>query len=215
MNLEKHIAELHKDVHPQRADPGHTAWAEDVIKSHIKREFGIRNVLDVGCGEGFCAPAFKSLGMVWEGVSWDQEDIDRGESKGITIKRMDMSFLDYRDNSFDLIFARHTLEHSPMPLITLLEWYRVSRKYLLVVLPSPDYWGIKGLNHYFVLPKDYWWYLFERAGWLCIRDIDFLTTDKRFEEFHLPDKPPPQRKWVGPPKVVEYRLLFRKRHDTA
>lgn len=215
MNFEKHLAELHKDIYSQQADPGHTAWAKDVVFGFITKNLGIKSVLDVGCGSGFCAPIFRSQGINWEGISWNEKDIDTGIENNITIKKMDMSFLDYPDNSFDLIFARHILEHSPMPLITLLEWYRVSRKYLLVVLPAPDYWGIKGINHYFVLPKDYWWYLFERANWLCIKDDDFLTTHKRFEEFHLPDKPKSERAWVGPPKAVEYRLLFRKKHDTT
>ena len=46
------------------------------------------------------------------------------------LKNADYNFLEYPDNSFDLVFSRHSLEHSPFPVLTLMEWYRVARDFM-------------------------------------------------------------------------------------
>ena len=210
-HLDKYLDELEKDIYPQPADPGHTAWAEDAIKelcSGIK----FKSVLDVGCGEGFCSPIFTSkFNAFYTGVTLGEEDYKVAKSYGRNVHKDDISFLSYEDERFDLVFARHILEHSPMPLITLMEWYRVSKKYLALVMPAWEYWGKAGRNHYSVLDKERLAFLIDRAGWNIIFEIDFTTSDKLFLDFWLPDAPPEERVWHEEEKPVEYRYLLQKR----
>lgn len=42
------------------------------------------------------------------------------------------------DKSVDFVFASHVLEHIPDPIGALLEWMRVARRYVLLVLPHRD-----------------------------------------------------------------------------
>lgn len=199
-HIDRYLNTLSVDIYPQPPDPGHTAWAKDAIDRMIPGH-GIGSALDVGCGEkNFCRTFFYKHGVEWVGIDFLRDGID-------------MSFLPYPDNSFDLIFARHVLEHSPMPLITLLEWYRVSRRFLFVILPTPEHWQVHGRNHYYVLGEDNWWVLFHNAGWKII-DRDYLwTEDEIFVENYLPhvkDKEERKRLWIKEPQRVEFRYMLEK-----
>jgi ubiquinone/menaquinone biosynthesis C-methylase UbiE len=92
---------------------------------------------------------------------------------------MDFTFLEYPDNYVDLIFARHSLEHSPMPLITLMEWARVSQNWLGIVLPAPEWYTYRGLNHYSVMNMEQIHNLLDVAGWNVMwEDIRMLPPNK-------------------------------------
>jgi SAM-dependent methyltransferase len=47
--------------------------------------------------------------------------------------------LPFSDNSYDFVLASHVLEHLPDPIAALDEWARVASRYVLIVLPQPDY----------------------------------------------------------------------------
>ena len=68
------------------------------------------------------------------------------------------------------MFARHALEHSPFPILSLMEWHRVSKQHLVIVNPNPDYWGWAGRNHYAVANLTQLKFYLERAGWLLVKD---------------------------------------------
>lgn len=161
--IDRYLDELEKDIYPQPPDQLHTARAEDAIDwglNHISDR--IDTVLDVGCGEGFCAEFFDGYGINWTGISLGDSDIKKSE---VEIIRMDISFLIFEDESYDMIFSRHVLEHSPMPLLTLMEWHRVSKTWLLLILPDPQYLTYVGRNHYSVMPPTHVRWLLRRAGW--------------------------------------------------
>ena len=103
----------------------------------------VQTILDVGSGE-------KDLGFT--------EMVDLG-------KGCDFHWLDYEDGSFDLIWARHALEHSPMPYFALREWYRVSKQYLLVVVPEVSEYIANYPGHYSCLSEEMWEALFKKSGW--------------------------------------------------
>lgn len=191
-----YIDKLHQQCYEQPSDDGHTDWARDAIYNLIP--FDTDKVLDVGCGSGFAEELFANVG-----VEWDGQDFFRDGS--------DFSFLPYKDKSYDLIFARHVLEHSPMPLISLMEWHRISRKYAIIILPAPEYWNVYGRNHYYCLPKDNWWNLFDVAGWKIVDDQDFTTSHPLFMKHYMVENEPKDRIWHGPPKTVEFRYLLEKK----
>lgn len=205
-HINKYLDALSKDIYAQPSDAGHLDWAMD-LKRLIPFKH-IETVLDVGCGDGVIG---KNLfaGRSIAGITLNEIDFDNHVYWPVYL--CDMSFLDFKDESFDLIFARHTLEHSPMPLLTLMEWYRVSSKYLLLVLPTPEYWGYGGKNHYYVLDKQNWETLLSRAEWKVLEYEEFLTTDPAFLRHYKPDEEDRERiHWEGKPKIVEYRWLLEK-----
>jgi ubiquinone/menaquinone biosynthesis C-methylase UbiE len=120
--------------------------------------------LDVGCGQGDGQPWFEEIGVKYTGVTLG-EDYVVAQRNNRNVLLQDFSFLDFPDNSFDMIFARHSLEHSPMPLLTLMEWNRVGKSFLCLILPQPKYWKWAGRNHYSVMSRSTALFLLHRAGW--------------------------------------------------
>lgn len=186
---------LARDIYLQPEDPGHTALARKVIDTWMSRMTTCKSVLDVGCGEGFCQPMFERWGIQYEGVCLG-EDFIVAQERGRNVKKMDFSFLEYEDESFDLIFARHSLEHSPMPLLTLFEWERVARYWLGIVLPHPDWYGFKEKNHYSVMYHDQVFNLLDRAGWKVLwDDVDYLPVKDKITD-NNPEGLTPHELWL-------------------
>jgi SAM-dependent methyltransferase len=50
----------------------------------------------------------------------------------------DGAALPLEDGSFDFVLASHVVEHMPDPIAALLEWGRVARRHVLVVVPRRD-----------------------------------------------------------------------------
>jgi SAM-dependent methyltransferase len=188
------------------------------------------SVLDVGCGQAFMAPLFSRHGFYWTGVTiGDDYKSARaflsGQNMSLDlVHEADMTFLPFEDNEFDLIFARHVLEHSPFPIITLMEWHRVAKEtgWLCLVAPAPHFWLSGGRNHYSIVPlKNLEWWL-RRSGW---EPVHYLNFDNRMESFlkHLTVIPPQVRKMSRdkiidqaseiveryPEGPVEYRIICR------
>ena len=181
-HIDQYINQLYRDVYPQPDDSGHTELAKKVINHWLARMTTCHSVLDVGCGTGFCQPFFEKWDVKYEGICLGDDFID-ATNHGRNVKKMDFSFLDYEDNSFDLIFSRHSLEHSPMPLLTLMEWGRVARSWLGLVLPAPEWYTFSGRNHYSVMNLEQIKNLLEVSGWsLMWESVDYQTWNKDTQE---------------------------------
>jgi SAM-dependent methyltransferase len=179
-NLNYYLNKLLLDVYPQPPDAGTTALIKDVMDKWIVNMTTCKSVLDIGCGATAVAEQFFTpLGMEYTGIALG-EDAVNAQSLGYNVKIMDMSFLEFEDGSFDLIFARHVLEHSPMPLLTLMEWSRVARHWLCVIVPKASHFGRTGMNHYSVLEEDHWLWLMDRAGWRPMWEDHFHEQEMRF-----------------------------------
>ena len=165
-NWNGYLDELMDDVYPSPADDGHTALLTNYMGRWGKYFKGAKNVLDVGCGDDAIAePFFRGLGISYLGISIGA-NVDLLASKGRCVVNTDFNFLsDFVSESFDLVFSRHSLEHSPAPLLSLMEWHRVSSKYLGLIVPNPADTTFVGRNHYSVANSHQmvWW--LRRAGW--------------------------------------------------
>lgn len=166
-HIDSYLDRLIESVYPQPEDIGHTALAKESINAFMPLMEGVTTVLDAGCGEGFCEQFFQEWDVTYRGVCLG-EDYRVATSKGRWVYESDFSFLPFDDNKFDLVYSRHSLEHSPMPLLTLMEWYRVTKRYVALVLPAPEHWRYGGRNHYFVLNRRQWKVLFEAAGFVVM-----------------------------------------------
>jgi len=193
-NIDKYLDGLALDVYPQPPDPGHSQLALESIQWIDGLTNGLKSVLDLGCGEGFCQTYFEGVGLEYTGVCL-QTDFHQARDKGRNVFDIDYSFLPFEDSSYDLLFSRHSLEHSPFPLLTLMEWHRVCNKHLALILPAPEYWGKVGRNHYFVLEKDQWKALFNTVGFEIVseRDKSMLMIPENGEQ------------------VIEYWFLLEKK----
>lgn len=166
-HIDEYLNELAGDVYPQPPDAWHTEAAMHVLNTWIA-QLDLATVLDIGCGaEAFVEPFFKERNIYYAGVSLG-DDYITARAADKEVYDMDMSFLDFWDDTYDLIWARHVLEHSPMPLLTLMEWHRVSSKYLCLIVPNPDYFTAAGRNHYSVFSARHIAWLLRRAGWKIV-----------------------------------------------
>ena len=163
-HIDQYLNGLLGDIYEQPEDTGHTTLAEEVIALWGNRLSDCKKVLDVGCGTGFCQPFFERYGIEYDGICLGN-DLELAKQAGHNVKKMDFNFLEYADASFDLVFSRHSLEHSPMPILSLMEWHRVSKNWLGLVLPAPEHWTYKGLNHYSVMNEEQVLSILPRAGW--------------------------------------------------
>ena len=230
------------DVYSQPSDEGHTEWATHAVKWILEEVYGgmprrfRRKVLDVGCGQGFMCRVFEAMGFEWTGVTIGEDVKIAGENLGklgkdpFKVNDADMTFLPFEDGRFDLIFARHVLEHSPFPIITLMEWRRVVRDdgHLCLVAPASHNWGYRGKNHYSIVPMSLlnWWT--ERAGWHTIHEFTFTNRDPLYlkhlepyqDGYKFPYKYPPPPKTKEeilesyPEGPVEFRLICKAGEET-
>jgi SAM-dependent methyltransferase len=188
---DQYLNKLYGEIYPQPEDDGHTHLAEKVINHWMSRMTTCHSVLDVGCGTGFCQPLFEKWGVEYKGIALG-EDVLQAQSLGRNVSRMDFSFLDYPDNHVDLIFSRHSLEHSPMPLLTLMEWNRVSTNWLGIVLPAPEWYTFRGRNHYGVMLIEQVENLLDVAGWNPLwKNVDVLPPD-----LDKPNEVKPHEYWI-------------------
>jgi ubiquinone/menaquinone biosynthesis C-methylase UbiE len=93
---------------------------------------------------------------------------------------MEQSFLDFPDGSFDLVWARHCVEHSVMPFFTLRGFRRILKPggYLYLEVPAPDttFHHETNPNHYSVLSRSGWQSLLKRSGFAMRWEDDFTFT---------------------------------------
>lgn len=170
--IDRYLDNLTSDVYEQPEDNGHTALARKAVR-WMKIPDCV-SVLDVGCGTGFCQEFFENRKINYTGVCLGRDYVVAQEEKH-NVLEMDYNFLEFEDDSFDMVFSRHSLEHSPFPILTLMEWHRVARKYLGLVMPNPDNYTFVGRNHYSVAnPHQIVWWM-RRAGWKLLQARLFTT----------------------------------------
>jgi ubiquinone/menaquinone biosynthesis C-methylase UbiE len=128
-----------------------------------------QSILDIGCGQGYGMLKFKELGCTSiQGITLSPEDVKASQDRGFVCTQQDMSFTDFDKESFDFLFVRHALEHSPYPLLTLKEFYRITKAgggaYIEMPSPKCDRPLETYDNHYSIMGPRQWVELMKRAG---------------------------------------------------
>lgn len=142
-------------------------------------------LLDVGCGNGGAMERMRDLGLTdLTGLTLSHDDAEAARAKGFHVDEVDMSFTDYADTQFAWLFVRHALEHSPFPLLTLLEFNRILALggMAYIEMPSPKCTRLLENydNHYSIMGQRQWSELMKRAGF-DIKDmgeINFTVHNK-------------------------------------
>lgn len=170
---------IRADIYPEPPDQGHVRVIYEVLEQ-INRKWGLRgkHVLDVGCGAGVALEKLGEYGAVAKGLTFG-DDFVACKRKGLDVLEMDMSFLEFPDESFDLVWARHSLEHSLFPYFTLHVLFSVLRPggLLYAELPAPDTSANHQLNpnHYSCLTRSSWLSLFKRVGFDIADSFDIAV----------------------------------------
>ncbi|MDB5441678.1 MAG: Methyltransferase type 11 [Phenylobacterium sp.] len=180
--LDAFLGKLHGDIYPETPTEGHSTITREMF-SRLQQQLPLppaAAVLDVGCGQGVGLELFKAAGLQPLGITLGP-DVEACRAKGLDVVEMDLSFLDFEDGRFDMVWCRHALEHSVFPFFTLSEMHRVLKPggVLYVEVPAPDTScrHQTNPNHYSVLGKSMWMELIRRTGFpeIIALDIHFPT----------------------------------------
>jgi SAM-dependent methyltransferase len=95
-------------------------------------------LLDVGCGGGHFLAAAAEDG--WSGIGTDlsHQACHVAHASGLTAFQADSAVLPFRNNSFEALSLINVLDHSPDPLETIGEAYRVLRPGGRLVIRIPN-----------------------------------------------------------------------------
>ena len=181
--LEQFLDKLAADTYPEPDTPFHSGLTERMLSAFLDKHPlpDEARVLDVGCGQGVALRLFSAKGYKPTGITLNDDDLNVCRENGFDVQRMDQSFLDFDDQSFDLVWCRHCLEHSAIPYLTLHELFRVLREggYAYIEVPAPDTASKhqSNRNHYSVLGQAAWLDLIGRVGFAVesVQQIDFTT----------------------------------------
>ena len=110
----------------------------EVMSTFFQRS--IKRILVVGCGSG------REAGMLSRAFGADVVGIDLGDdytfdhegAAPAKLVMMDAREMNFPDNSFDMVFSFHTLEHIPGPQIALAEMSRVLRPGGVYLIGTPN-----------------------------------------------------------------------------
>lgn len=175
--LSAFIDRLASDLYPEKPSELHNDITAKVIR-HMAGKYPIcagTKILDVGCGQGVALEHFKKMGAKALGITLGDDDIAACRALGFDVRKMDQSFLDFTDDAYDAIWARHVIEHSVFPLFTLAGFYRVLMPggllYLEVPSPDTDCHHEINPNHYSVLTRSSWRAHIIRSGFVIDEEL--------------------------------------------
>ena len=142
-------------------------------------------VYDIGCGSGYFMEKMRDAGYAnLIGLTMDDADIANCNAKQLTVLKQDFTFSDIESSSVDLIFCRQAIEHSPFPVLTLMEFNRIaklgSKVYIEVPAPDMDRKHEENFNHFSIMGLKMWKALFDRTGFHIdyAEPYDFSVTDE-------------------------------------
>lgn len=134
---------------------------------------GAERILDLGCGDGKTTEVIADLYPKAEviGLTANEKEVQNSKSS-IKIIFGDAHNLPWTKSSFDVVFARHILEHCIAPLVVLQEINRILKMggQAIICVPGIEKeWLLKMEDHYSVLPPKLWEKLFIDCGFNITR----------------------------------------------
>lgn len=140
-NIEKiHRSQNYQSKEFVKANRDNTRQFIKAFQIVTKLDFKDKKVLDIGFGVGDALEKFTEEGAKPVGICINIEEIESATKKGYEVYKMDQNFMTFEDNTFDIIWSRHCLEHSIMPYYTLNEYKRVMKPgaFIYVEVPAPE-----------------------------------------------------------------------------
>jgi SAM-dependent methyltransferase len=180
-------------VYSEGPSPYHQSITRDVVDRFVipMNLPKTAAILDLGCGPGYFLDTMRQHGYTnVVGVSLSADDVELCQRNGHQVRRSDMNFLSDPAESIDMLFCRHSLEHSPFPYITLLEYNRIlkpgGRLYIEVPAPDCERQHEDNRNHYSIMGRTMWTELLKRSGFdVAWYDYEFPVQFAGSEETFL------------------------------
>lgn len=94
---------------------------------HTPRFLSGHRALDIGCGNGKFLNKLRNLGWDAQGVEFNQGAVAVCRDNGLTVHHGDLHSAGFSDACFDLVTARHVIEHIPDPNAFMSEVARILR----------------------------------------------------------------------------------------
>ena len=199
MNYQKFLEyqrRAHSTVYSEQAGGFHDDIIIELAQKFLPTLASDKNALivDIGCGPGLFMQAARDIGYTnLLGVTLSNTDHSVCTNQGFQTLNNSMSDLDITDNTVDVVWCRHALEHSAFPLFTLYEFYRVlstqGRVFIEVPAPNNERLAMHEFNpnHYSILGDKMWAGLFEKAGFDLVNDYVY-NNKVEFENRQVDEK---------------------------
>jgi len=94
--------------------------------------------LDIGCGNGKFMRAMNALGWKFEGVEFNGTAVKICRREGLKVFHGDLHEAAFEDNAFDLVSARHVIEHMRAPGDFVAEIVRILKKGGRLAIRTPN-----------------------------------------------------------------------------
>ena len=117
-------------------------------------------ILAIGCGDGYELDVLRARGLEPVGLTIDERELGHPD-----IVLGDMHDLPFADGTFDYVYSKETLEHTPAPFLALRELSRVLKpagEYLHLISVSLE--KQREIYHFSCFPDWVWVDLFLKAG---------------------------------------------------
>ena len=114
-----------------------------------------RQALDIGCGNGKFLGKLRILGWEPQGVEFNEGAVNVCRDNGLTVSHGDLQSAGFPDESFDMVSARHVIEHIPDPDRFIAEIARILKPggYFYIRTPNSKALGRKVFAKYW-FPND-------------------------------------------------------------
>lgn len=136
----------------------------------VKAEFPwARSIVDVGCGPGIFAAAFKQRGMEVVGFEYSPRGRRLAIQEGIDARPFDVGKSDraeLEDRRYDLVLSTEVAEHVPPALADAFVRFVAScSDTIIFTAAQPGPW--RGNGHVNEQPREYWIEKFAALGYTC------------------------------------------------
>ncbi len=144
-------------------------------------------LLDIGCGAGKYLQSMRGIGWNAEGVEFNSGAVQTCRNFGLSVFQGELHEASFPDNSFDVVTARHVIEHIPDPGSFVEEIFRILKPGGLLILRTPNSRALGrswfGTNwfanevprHLTLFSPENLRILAERAGFQCIQTKTFSS----------------------------------------
>lgn len=95
------------------------------------------SVLDAGARDGWTVELLGDLGFSASGIELVGDVVANAQARGRKVVKGDIQNLPFDPSSFDVVFCRHTLEHTTNPRTAVSEMIRVTKAGGLVYISLP------------------------------------------------------------------------------